>query len=272
MAIEPAWLQAGSTVVLVLVTGYYTYLLHRQNNRERRSYHTDTLRERVREWLQHLPEMRTIGVETAEPTYILANQDEFRVVPTQLADDNYFRDLLENHGDELRQQKTRIEELHGQFQSLKREFPEGFGDYGPVRSAPLDLEPTKRYPEWIFDRIVLLERTESTKDDLVKMAVEALEENTSHDNEETKYPSSARHRYTTILTRPRDDSVENDKEMVADVLKEAIDQVDECGRYEMAEEAATLLDEIEMELDTLEKKLVEYEGMATYPGDCEYIK
>lgn len=272
MVIEPAWLQASSTVVLVLVTGYYTYLLHRQNNRERRSYHTDTLRERVREWYEHLPEMHLTEVESAEPTYVLGESDEFRVAPQRLEDDNYFQDLLENHAVELRQHKTRIEELHGQFAALKEDFVQEFDDTGPIESAPLDLEATSRYPDWVFDRALILERTERTNEDLYKMAEQALERNTSADNEETQYPSNAGNSYSIIVTRPRDDSVEDDKEIVANALKEAIDRVDEYEDYEIAAEAASILNEIESEIEALEKKLVEYEGMATYPGDCKYIK
>lgn len=272
MPIEPAWLQAASTVVLVLVTAYYTYLLHRQNNRERRSYHTDTLRDRVQEWYNHLPEMQRTTVESAEPVYVLGEADEFRVAPSALEEDNYFQDLLENHGDELQQHKTRIEELHEEFETLKGEFTEQFDDTEPLESAPLDLEPTSHYPGWIFDRALFLERTGKTKEDLNKMAAHALERNTSASNDEIQYPSSGANSYTIILTRPRDDSIENDKEIVADVLEMAIDRVDSYNEYEIAAEAASVLDEIESEIEALQKKLVEYEGMATYPGDCKYIK
>lgn len=271
MPIEPAWLQAGSTVVLVMVTGYYTYLLHRQNNRERRSYHTDTLRERVQEWYQHMPEMRPTGVESAEPEYTLDEPDVFRVAPANLEEDNYFQDLLDNHGRELSQYKTRIEELHKQFTSLKDQYLEEFDETQPIESASLNLEPTNKYPEWVFNQALLLERTERTKEDLTEMVRSALNHNTVYNSDKAEYPSSAGRSSSTIITRPRDDSIENDKEIVANALSQAIDQVEDYDEYEIAVEAASVLNEIESQLEGLEAKLVEYEGMATYSGDCQYI-
>jgi hypothetical protein len=203
---------------------------------------------------------------------VLGDPEEFRVAPQRLEEDNYFQDLLENHGDELRQQKIRIEELHDRFEALKSEFVEEFDDTEPIESTPLDLEVTSRYPDWIFDRAVMLERTERTKEDLYKMVVEALERNTIVGGEEVRYPSNGGASYSIIATCQRDDSVADDTEIVADALEEAIDRVDGYEEYNIAVEAAAILDEIESEIDALEKRLIEYEGMATYPGDCKYIE
>jgi hypothetical protein len=184
MPIEPAWLQAVFTLVLVIVTAYYTYLLHRQNNRERRISHTDTLRKRVQEWHQNLPEVRPTDVDSAERNYVLGEVDAFQVVPARLEDDNYFQDLLDNHGSELQQHKTRIEELHEQFTSLKKEFIMEFSDTEPVESACDELEATDQYPEWVFNQALRLERTEREKNGLHEMAVQALEQNTSIGSDE----------------------------------------------------------------------------------------
>ncbi|RDZ35531.1 hypothetical protein DVK03_14225 [Haloferax sp. Atlit-109R] len=63
----------------------------------------------------------------------------------------------------------------------------------------------------------------------------------------------------------------NDKEAVVEALERAINKVDGYEEYSISKEAASVLDEIESELEALKMKLVEYEGMATYPGDCKYV-
>lgn len=273
MPIEPAWLQAGSTIVLVAVTGYYTYLLHRQNKRERRSYHADTLRDRVREWLEHFPQIKRTGVESAEPGYVIGKDREFRVVPSSLAEDHYFQDLLNNHGDELQRHKTNLQDLHEEFESLKDRFMEEFDDTEPIERAPLDLEPTHLYAGWVFERALILERSHRTKEDLHGTTVRALERNTSADNETVKYSGDENTRYGSfVLTRPRDDSIAGDTEIVGEVLNVVIDRVDSYDEYTIAREAAGVLDEMESEVNGLRTKLVEYEGMATYPGRCKYLE
>ncbi|MDS0261724.1 hypothetical protein NDI56_20175 [Haloarcula sp. S1CR25-12] len=201
----------------------------------------------------------------------MSDESEFYVAPDRLEEDPYFQDLLRNHAPELAEQKTNIEATYSDFTSLRDQFIENFNDYEPIESASIPLEPTEDYPGWVFDMAVSLSRTTDTKTDLQERAISHIEHGVSSTAGQTRYPTGRRNQ-TPILTRPRDNSIKNDVEVVSRVVAEAIDRIDTLEEYDLAKEAGAQLDEIAGLLEELEAELVEYDGMATYPGTCPYLK
>lgn len=110
-------------------------------NWEVRQGHTETLRNRVRAWHgdidetgipeggdrftdeTNLPKVRGASVEPSPPIVeFVGEEPAFRVVPEVLEDDRYLQYLLENHADDLREQKVKIERQYGTFDSAKKAF------------------------------------------------------------------------------------------------------------------------------------------------------
>ena len=119
-------------------------LLTAELNRGVREKHTEILRERVQEWhgniemelteedpldapSDNLPSVGRASFKSADPSLSLTDSGEaFTAVPSQLKDDRYFRDLIENHATELRTKARRIEVLQSEFEKEKSEFTEEF--------------------------------------------------------------------------------------------------------------------------------------------------
>lgn len=124
-------------------------LLTQELNREARQQHTETLRKRVEIWHGN-PELEPSGEPFYEPdlnlprvygatfesapneSYVAFPEDElFHVIPSQLRDDRYLEDLLENHVPKLRETCDEIVKLHDEFIQLRSTFIEEF-DVAPT--------------------------------------------------------------------------------------------------------------------------------------------
>lgn len=55
-------------------------------------------------------------------------------------------------------------------------------------------------------------------------------------------------------------------------MESIIDDLDNYPAYEVAREAAEVLDQMETDCDELERKLIEYKDKLVYSGSCEYLR
>jgi len=315
MAIESVfnWLQEWAQVIAglgsVLLTGGLVYLywqqqnlLKRELNRDVRHRHTETLRKRIRAWHgdidelgvsddagffsdeTNLPRVRGSSVDPAAPLIDVVGRDtEFRVVPEAIEDDRYLRDLLENHGSELRELKEEIEELYRDFESEKRDFRDEFSGGRVVDTEGYTLEPTQYFDEWVFQKAVILNREHlrTDKNKLRSIAEDSIDEaRPSSDTATLSFTADARGN-TTVYTYEAELKSDNldyldqyhdeIEEEVLEIYYDAIDAIGEDGVYRHAAEAGQILDEMAEKIEELKAKLVEYEGHPLYMGDCPYL-
>lgn len=291
MQISPSWVQALSTIILVTITGYYAWqmknnveLLEKQYNRDRKRQHTEVLRTKINEWLDNLPEVRTADVrlptiiDTVGHDVIERDETEFWCVPISLQDDHTFEHLLESHAQDLEEVKSDINDTFYDFDDARRSFYEEFDDYTPIETLPFDTEPMERFSLWAFKQAMHLERGRDSVNDL-KNEIENVvhDDNLAVHQPAKQYPGD--HDGRRIL---RAWVVEEDEygheyvrdgadEEVADALKEVIDRLEDQPEYEYAEDAAGILSELEVLVDSLEHKLEEYKVKDPLPGECDWI-
>lgn len=113
-----AYASATAMGLLIAITAVYAYSTYRsvrlstqQSNREVRQRHTDTLRQRVTDWIgdyradfdltsnggSNLPTVQRTAIEPAPPIVeVVGRQQEFRVIPEALEDDRYLRACPKN--------------------------------------------------------------------------------------------------------------------------------------------------------------------------------
>jgi hypothetical protein len=282
-------------------------LLTQELNREARQKHTETLRERIRIWhgdpdneqpenpVQtpdlNIPVIRRTSFQSSPGEFMEAafpgDEDSFQAIPAQLQGDRYLEDLLENHAPDLREKKERIEELHEQFTSLRDEFIAEYDDGVLIEKEEYTLEPVDSLATWIFERVILKERGYYEDfDELRERALESVSDGqTSIHPDEPKIwvqvsvgnmaaagiysanvSSDSRNREEYHELRPEA------KEHAEEAVSQVLEKIDEEYPYELAHEAAGILDEAEEEVVELERILMEYEGRPIYPGDCKYLE
>lgn len=305
-----SWLQQWSEVIsglgsLALSAGlvylYYQQknLLRRDLNREVRSSHTETLRQRVRIWhgrienpelnIQnsfppegHLPKVRRASIEPAPPEESLYNDNRFRVVPEILIGDKYLEDLLENHAPELKQTKEEIESLQEDFTSLRSEFIEKFDGGQRIETEEYVISPTSVFSKWVFERAVMVfrENIDDDKDKLCSIAESCVEDEAWRDNDKTVFPG-ARENQTMGGYKLESKSLKSEdyfnrreefEDKIKNLLKQHIQEIEQTGVYKLAADAAEILDETDDAIRRLERILVEYEGRPLYSGNCDYIE
>lgn len=277
-------------------------LLEAEMNRGVREQHTETLRERVREWhgnpdrenpktlreqnSNNLPSAGLVSFTSApDPTRIsfAFEESEFRVIPGELEDDRYLQDLLENHAPELREQKQTIEELNSELDSLRGEFRTNF-DYGKVvKKGEFRFEPQRFLSIWFFQHILRLERgATDTFDDLRNRMVSELKSSGHHPDEPIIWiRAEATWSGATAVYGVRYDSEDDPptgeehsklKTTVEEIVHEIVDEVESEYPYETVSRAAEVLDEGEAAIKELEQILIEYDGKPIYSGECEYLR
>lgn len=283
-----AFAGASATLILVAITGWYAYttrkhvqLANRRMDYDIRRQHSETLRRIVSLWLgnpeQHedlnkrslrIPHVTPTDIQPAPALAPILGEQEFRVVPETIENDLYLEDLLENHAPDLKETKQEIEQLHSQFIELKSQFVEKYEDTQVVEDLPFPAETSLFFEEWAFERVLYLERGIRDEESLFDIVDSAIDRNTEADEDYTRYPGDNRN-VVSVIKVSRD--VDEDRELVADAMKETISRLPEQKGYSIGQEAAMVLDKADEECQKLEQLLVEYRGRPMFPGDCEYI-
>jgi hypothetical protein len=277
------------------------YLRRRELNRDIREKHTEVLRHRVEQWLGETP---ATGVEIDETitqnprnphpvvtgttiksaaggTWVLGEDDEFRAAPQWLEDDQYLRDLLENHAPELRDLKDRIEELERIYSAHHDRFVERVGEVPRRKTSEYIIEPAYNFPEWLFQQIVLMERGRESREELHDRASNIVEAAGMADGDASLFPGEDGYGYPVGVFRakPR----EGDRQVIADnrkeveeeivaLLRSVIDDIDEIEPYDSACRSAETLEELDQVVSQLRVTLTKYEGLPLYPNDCKYLE
>lgn len=295
MAINPVQLQAGATVLLVILTGYYAFqtrktvtLMSNQFRRESLRYHTQVLRNIVNNWLDNLPTVTAADVDNPSGTSYVGHpaiDDEvddwegwFWVTPIHLEDDPYYEDFLSNHADELGQIREAILDSFDQFWSLREDFIDNYSDSSPLEELPFRSERTDWFNLWAFETAVILERGILSKEELYQEVIRSNENWRMAQTPPTKTyvgDSDKKEILRCDVLRgdePADSEVIDEREeMVYSAIKQVIGRLENQEKYENAEEAAKLLDELDDLVNRLETKLEEYAGMEVYKGECDYL-
>lgn len=321
MAVPPVpdslsnWATIISGLGSLMLSGLLVYIYFRQNsilenqrelfqhelNREVRQQHTEVLRDRVQIWLgeneplgqndrfdlreDNLPSVSLTRVHSApdQPRRLIPDEESFSVYPESLRDDRYLEDFLNNHAPDVQEQVDVITSDQRQFSRLKSEF---LSNIPPGETRETDryrIEPTRRYPEWLFERVVRLERTEEDdKAYLKSIAEKGVRETTgAADATSIKYhgdpTDTSPFVYTaTVKGIDRAELDEQEREdiedEIVDILQQAIEAIDSGNTYAPAREAADCLDALDEEIHELKMLLIEYEGKPLYAGECEYLE
>lgn len=273
--------QAGATIILVLITIWYadhtrrsTDLFRRELELETQRNHADTLQIRTQKWLDNLPEVS----ETDIPLFSNVDTDDSFAIPETLRGDPYFEDLMENHATDLKNHTNAIESKYKEFREKREDFVVSI-DFDPlVPDSRLFKVLEDNCALWMFERVLLLERTDQDEDDL-QLTVENAFEDASYeeddtiflvgDTEQERRKSIAVYHYQRSTSNNRRDSYWN--RYWANIPKYHIRNVESHPGYSDAVTAAELLDELEAELEQLEKKLIEYNEAPRFDGECDLI-
>lgn len=273
--------QAGATIILVLITVWYADhtrrnadLFRRELELETQRNHAETLQIRTKKWLDNIPEVS----ETDIRLFTDVNKDDSFAIPQTLQDDPYFEDLLENHATDLEHHIDAIESKYTEFQEIREDFIEclDISVMFPDTRKIVVLE--ENYGTWIFERILLLERTDNDKDDL-QFAVENAFEDESYEEDNVIYlvGDSVQERQKPIIVyhyqrstaSSRRDSYWN--RVWAGIPQHHIRNIEACPNYDEAVQAAELLDDLEGEINQLKKDLIEYNEVPRFDGECDLI-
>lgn len=272
-------------ILLVGITTWYAYATHRgttlslnQQSYRIRKEHTDTLRERVDDWLGEyderidvyhgIPRVQEIDVVSAPTGSLQPERDEFRVYPNSLEGDKFLDDLLQNHAEELAQLIDDIEDAQSKFESLRDDFNDGYEDTEPLDSLPFKAEPGKSYGYWAFNQALWIERTDLDEEDLRNMARRTVQhQTTSGDGEVHFRPGNVT---GPAIVGDQDEDIDDEKLLAA--LMDLVRRLPDQEVYHIAVEAAGMLDELEGLCDELRRTLDEYQGRVVYGGECEYLR
>lgn len=206
----------------------------------------------------NLPKVTGIDVEPAPPIVeTVGDEPEFRVVLEVLEDDRYLRDLLENHADDLRELKEAIEQQYAEFDEVRQAFLEGYPDGHSIETDVYTLQPKRAFPEWVFERAVLLNRKHRGrgKQKMKDVAESRLTGTNSADPTSGKKYFSASGiddrgpaAYEVVAASGEyDDLEENEDEInsrVVEIHRDAIDEIGDGELYDYPVKAAEVLDEM----------------------------
>lgn len=296
-------ISGGLTAALVILYFRQTRILNSQQelltqelNREARQIHTETLRERVREWhgnvdreysIEDLGEDRlntpTVTGSTIESApeviEVFPDDSDFEVIPAKLRGDRYLDDLLENHAPELKELKERIERLQKEFVSLRDNFAEEYSDGVKIENNAYTVEPASTFHEWLFEQIVLVERGQ--RDDLqdasetAKARIDSSSTNRNPQDGRIWIRTGSHHSGAIYQAFEDSEDIDNVSDKVKtdaiQAIQESFDAIDDNPPYSRARDAAEVLDQAEQAVLELEHTLVEYEGMPLYQGQCKYL-
>lgn len=278
-----------------------TSLRKQEINREVRRSHAEVLRQRIHALLgtddlpriidpvdevvngsdDRLPSVTTTDVEPpGDVDMALDPSDEFWVIPPDLERDRYFRDLLENHAPNIDERIEKIERLYSDFAECRAQFKTEFE--GEVTTGDGFLvEPDRHLSQWVFERIVRIERvprrTWDGELDIVESAFESGGNLLANHNR-IRFMEKDRGGRSIYVAIPNEGSIEDaDTERVTERAIDAIqstagqDNIEE-NPYRTAENAATVLDSMDDEIRELRMDLIDLAGRQVFPGDCEYLE
>lgn len=277
-------------------------LLTQEMNREARQQHTETLRERIREW-HGRPESQPIdeltrsletklpsvgyssfnsapkgGVDTGGP-----DERPFTVVPHELEGDRYLEDLLDNHAKDLKAQKRYIEYLHRKFEERYAAFDEAFDEAIVKEREKYTLEPNEFFSRWVFNYLVATQRGKyDAFDEARDKALSSVTDSPSEIyGEESGYKihateGSSSHAVYAAFLKP--DSLNGNLNLSSEIhedgketIEEVLAEVETERPYENIGKAASILEDAEDAIRELKHLLVEYDGRPIFTGDCKYL-
>ncbi|TQQ80544.1 rhomboid family intramembrane serine protease [Halonotius roseus] len=271
-------IQAGATIILVLITIWYANhtrrsakLFRRELELETQRNHAETLQSRISTWLEDFP---AVG-ETDVPLF--ADRDSMYAVPESLRDDPYFEDLTTNHASDIQDSVGRIDDLYTEFLDIRDDFVDNLSIDEHTNMRQIDILE-ENYAKWLFERVLLLERTDKDKKDL-KSAVgdafetKALEEDDYFrligDTDQFRKRAIMLYHYKRSFAKGRKDPYMF--RIYATGPQRHIDEIESVTGYSDAVGASELLDDIETELRELEKQLIEYNEAPRFEGECDLI-
>ena len=273
--------QAGATIILVVITIWYADhtrrsadLFRRELELETQRNHADTLQIRTQKWLDNLPEVS----QTDIPLFSDVDTNDSFAIPEILRGDPYFEDLMENHATDLGDRVERIESKYTEFREIRQDFIQSIDIEPLVPHKRLIEVLEENYALWWFERVMLLERTENDKDDL-QLALESAFVDASYEEDDNIYlvgdEDQDRRRpilvyyYQRSTSNSRRDSYWN--KIWAGIPKDHIRDIESHPHYDEAVRASELLDELECEIEQLEKRLIEYNEAPRFDGECDLI-
>jgi len=256
-------------------------LLERQRSEELRKDHSDVLRDRISYWLGddadlepsidnvidgtdvRYPYVKNASVEPA--TSGLYVTEDFNTIPREIEDDRYLRDFLENHDPEVDNLCEEIEDLQSEYDSIRQEFSAKYDDLLPLEESDHEIHPGPEFGTWAFERIVMLERGICDREELKDRVDSAMAERTSG-----TFPGDhvTEHGQAVLSFDP---DLRLDNSAGIEILNTLIDRLNSLDYYELGVEGAEILEQIDDKCDELHEKLIIYEGLPIYPGDCQYV-
>lgn len=302
-SVAAAGLQALASIFLIWVTMKYTdstkenvELANRRAELELRQDHSETLRKRVEKWLGerkkkewdgghritypettdlNIPKVGDTSVESAprdQSMELAGKNQQFRVIPESLEEDPYFEDLIKHHATTLGNLKQRIESRYQRFVKIREEFATSYDEIESIDALPEEVTPEEEFEQWLFDFIILLERGKQDKDGLKKRVRQANDDSAFGDGDMLYCAGSQQHGKVATATEFIDSSSRKTEKKTVEGMESIIDDLDNYPAYEVAREAAEVLDQMETDCDELERKLIEYKDKLVYSGSCEYLR
>lgn len=301
---------AGSvslTAVLALLYFHQSQILESQQelltaelNRDLRENHTETLRERVREWhgnteidisdidpldtpSDNLPSVGQASFQSVDENGLYAfSETEFTAIPSRLKQDYYFQDLLQNHAPELQKQADAIEFIESDFQQVKSKFINDLNHIETKETEQYSLEPTDELSEWIFEELVKVKRySDPTFDETRERMLDQIGSPREWEDGEVIWihrdagsGSFAVYgaQFSSVedfLPREEQDQI---VEEVEELIRSVLTKIEYDRPLERIDRAAELLNKGEKSITDLRYTLIEYDGRVVYPGDCEYLR
>ena len=271
-------IQAGATIILVLITIWYADhtrrsadLFRRELELETQRNHAETLQSRINTWLEDFPSVS----ETDVPLFV--DRESMYAVPEKIREDPYFEDLTTNHASDLQDSANHIDELYTEFLNIRDDFIDNLSINGHANMRQIDILD-ENYAKWLFERVLLLERTAKNKEDLKSAVGDAFESSSEQENDHFRLIGD------TDQFRKRPIMLYHYKRSLADNRKESymfriyatapqmhIDEIESITGYSDAVDASELLDDIETELRELNKQLIEYNEAPRFEGECDLI-
>lgn len=274
-------------------------LLEAEMNRGVREQHTETLRERVRDWHgnpdrelgdnpldqpdQNLPRVgRACFYSVSEDDWLFPEEAEFRVIPRRLKNDRYLKDLLENHAPDLEEQAEEIKALQEEFSTYRNQFQKNFDYKTEVRHNGLTFEPQEYLSQWIFEHLIRFER--GYVDDFTELRekmIGGVDDARQYSPNQTMLISvdAAKIESRPIYEIKHDDENIDWRDMrpelvnqVEEIVWEILSKIESDAPNTTVRQAAETLDEGAAAVEELEQILIEYDGKPIYTGECEYLR
>jgi hypothetical protein len=301
---------AGSLLLstfLVLLYKKQTELNEYEMNRDARKIHTAVLKERIQYWLGETDEpqeypphhplsdnstnLPSVGRTSVSPAsdettiWGVGEERPFRVIPGKLDGDRYMEDFLENHAEDIESLRQEILTLNSKFTSQREEFynkcPEGReSEKSEYRIRPIE----GNFEEWLFERVILLERGFYNKEDLKEMVESGVTgpgpgaredsirfQGVPGDSGPAVYECEFKSIEGLSEYSQKNFSAEVESAVI-ECLSAAIEEIIDHDSYKLGTEAANTLDELQLKVSELEESLIVYEGRPIYAGNCKFLE